>query len=599
MIDPSPRPSCGPAATALLLFAVAGCSGDESAGSASLLHTVQREDLRVTVRERAELKARSDTRVVSELEGRNTLMYLIDEGTVVHEGQRVAELDASLIEDKHATQAISVAKADAALKQARKNFEVMEKELLAAERTAQSRLQIARIRLAKFLGQEPGTAAAEGRDPAKVGTNRQMLERLEELISSEGFDQIVTDARPGQLLERMRTLLQSEQAIELEMGELSNQVLTLIDEMSLARADFALAQDTLEHSAQLAEKGYVTRNELARDRISHKRQQSRVTVAWNNLQLLIKFTLHETLITLKQEVDNAQLGLESVQAANEARRVQQAADLTSAEAEHRLEKERLDNWTAQLATAVMRAPADGLVVYGRYDWDEPVYEGMDVRQRQDIVILPDIRTMVAELEVHEAQIDKVRNGQEAKVSIDAFPGRAFSGRVTAVSTLPEPTRRSNQVKVYEVTVELDVDNGDGTIRPGMNATVEVEVGVRRGVLTVPLPALERVDHRHFVWLQTPDGPIAREVELGGSNLTHAEVTAGLVEGAVIHLVRPRGAELPEAEEPTATAPTVGGTTEPPAADDGDSEDVAAQTPDDGDADAAGVGAGEHEGPTGN
>ena len=364
-------------ALAVQLVLTAACGGTDNAISESLIHTVHRGDLYINVRERAELQAETDTRVSSQLEGRNTLIHLIPEGSVVAQGDKLAELDASLIEDKRASQAILVAKADATLKQARKNFEVMEKELLAAERTASSRLQIAGIRVSKFLCLARLQQLAEG-EPA-TGTNREMVQGLKALIDSEDFGKVIVDAHPEEIIDRVLDLLEAEQAQDLEMGEMANQILTQIDEIGLARADFALAADTLRYSQNLAENSYITRNELQRDQINFKRQQSRVTVAWNNLQLLIKFTLQESLIALKQEADNAQLGLESVRAANEARRVQQEAELISAEAEFKLAKERLDNLNQQIKNAVLFAPSEGLVVYGRYDWDEPVYEGMEVR----------------------------------------------------------------------------------------------------------------------------------------------------------------------------------------------------------------------------
>lgn len=108
-------------ALAVPLLLTASCGGKDSTVSESLIHTVHREDLHITVRERAELQAETDTRVVSQLEGRKPMIHLIPEGSVVAKG------------DKRARQAILVAKAHATVKQARKNFEVMKMDLLAAD----------------------------------------------------------------------------------------------------------------------------------------------------------------------------------------------------------------------------------------------------------------------------------------------------------------------------------------------------------------------------------------------------------------------------------------------------------------------------------
>jgi RND family efflux transporter MFP subunit len=254
--------------------------------------------------------------------------------------------------------------------------------------------------------------------------------------------------------------------------------------------------------------------------------------------------LPETLIGLELEIENAELALESVRATNEARRVREAAELRSIEAEHGLAKEQLENWDRQIENGVLKAPAPGLVVYARMDWDEPVYEGMEVRERQEIILLPDVSSMLVELRVPEAQIGRLAAGQPATVQVDALAGRRFAGRVTHVSTLPDPQPGNQQLKVYEAHVSIDGENAEGALRPGMNATVTVDVGTIEDALHVPLPALERRGDVHFVWKMLPEGPVAVPVELGGNNLTHVQVLAGLAEGDRICLVRPPGSELP-------------------------------------------------------
>ncbi len=265
----------------------------------------------------------------------------------------------------------------------------------------------------------------------------------------------------------------------------------------------------------------------------------------------MNYTLPEQQIGLELEVENAELNLESVRAANDARRVREIAELRSIEAEHALATEQLQNWDRQIHNGVLRAPAPGLVVYGRVDWDEPAYEGMEVREGQEVVLLPDVSTMMVELEIPEAQIGRLATGQSAAIQVDAFPGRGFRGRVTHVSTLPDAGPGNQLLKVYVAQVLIDGDNGQGGLRPGMNGTVTIEVETLEDVLSVPMPALERRGDSHFVWKLTPDGPIASPVELGGNNLTDVQILAGLTEGDRVYLVRPPGSQLPVEPE---TAP---------------------------------------------
>ena len=534
---------------------LAACGGaDRTSDDPTLIHTVQRGDLSITVRERGELKAARDTRISSELEGRATLIYLIPEGSVVRGGEKVAELDVSATVEKRAQQGINVARAEAALEQARKNVEIVGKELRAAERTAETRLEIARLRLEKFIGQRYGAAPSAGdtAEPA-AGTNEQMVARLGALLDS-GVPASAAGASADRLLDRVLEILEPEENLRLEMGELANQVLLQIDAISLARSSLEMAAQTLFYSEKLAEKGFITSNELERDRLDHQRELSTQTVAWNNLFLLVNYTLPETLLTLRLEVENAELGVESTRAAGEARLVREEAELKSIEAEYELAREQLESWGRQIERGVLRAPGPGLVVYGRWDWDEPVYEGMEVRERQEVIILPDISSMVADIRVPESQIGKLAVGQRAALQVDAFPNRPYAGRVTHVSSLPEPARRSQAVKVYIASVLIEGGNEGGSLRPGMNATVTVETGTVVDGLILPMPALERKGEAHFVWKVTDAGPVAAPVELGAHSLTHVEVLAGLSEGDRVHLVRPPGALLPGAAPAPARPP---------------------------------------------
>ena len=530
-------------ALALLLFSCSGENG--SAVDPSLIYAVKRTDLVITVREQGEIEAAKNTVITSAVDGQARLIRLIPQGSVVKAGDKLAELDVSGIEEKSAAQAISVVKADAAREQARKNFAIMEKDLRAAEKTAENRLRIAQLRLEKFLGHRRITSPGAGKVAA--GTNAEMVAKLRDLMGSEKLEISTAELKQSALIDKVLESLGNKESLELEMGEMANQILRVIDEISLARADLALARDTLDHSRNLAKKDFITQNELERDEISYGRQLSRVTLAWNNLKLLIKYTLPENKIVLEQEVENARLGLESVIATGEARRVREGAELKSTQAEFALAKERLDNWNLQIKNAIIRAPVPGLVVYSaRRGRRSRVRLGMDVNKSQELIVLPDVSTMVARLMVHEAQVGMVALDQPASVKLDAFPGQSFEGRVSRVSSLPDASSRwsNRDLKVYETTVLLLRDNSDGTLRPGMTATIEINVAVLDDVLNIPLLAIKRRGDVSYVFTATPRGPVAAEVKLGKNNLTHVEILSGLKEGDRIYLVDPPGARIP-------------------------------------------------------
>ena len=117
----------GAIALASLLLA---CSGAVSGTSDDPnLITVQTRDLQITLKEDAELQALRETVVRSQVEGNATIIYMAPEGSVVEQGTLLVKLDASGLEEKLATQKISVSKASAAREQAEKGLEILEKEL--------------------------------------------------------------------------------------------------------------------------------------------------------------------------------------------------------------------------------------------------------------------------------------------------------------------------------------------------------------------------------------------------------------------------------------------------------------------------------------
>ena len=71
--------------------------------------------------------------------------------------------------------------------------------------------------------------------------------------------------------------------------------------------------------------------------------------------------------------------------------------------------------------------------------------------------MPDTAAMVAEVGVHETEVDKIRAGQPAQIVMDAFPDKILSGRVLEVAPLPDQQRgwMNPDLKVYKTLVAID------------------------------------------------------------------------------------------------------------------------------------------------
>ncbi|MGI9861187.1 efflux RND transporter periplasmic adaptor subunit [Moorella naiadis] len=129
--------------------------------------------------------------------------------------------------------------------------------------------------------------------------------------------------------------------------------------------------------------------------------------------------------------------------------------------------------------AEIKAPIDGQVIQSKALVGEMAAPGMP------LAIIADTGHLYISANIKETVIEKVRAGQVVDVSIDAFPGRNFSGRVANIgrattsvfSLLPAQNTGGNYTKVTQVIpVKIQLLNaGDAKLMPGMNATVRIHI----------------------------------------------------------------------------------------------------------------------------
>lgn len=545
------------------------------------LFRVVRDNLPITVKENGELQAIRETIVRSEVEGQRTIIFLAPEGSTVKQGDKLVELDVSDLVEKRATQGISVAKAENALNQARKEREILQKELTAKANTATSNLRIAEMQLERYLGK------ATPEQGGNTGRNEDMVEQLQELVSTlpaaaaappmpepagDGAAETAAATPPttaliahvdprnyANLVRKVTELLEVEGttgALQRGMGEMANRVLQQVDRIRLAMAELKIMEDSLVHSRRLASKQFMTRTQLEKEELQYQNQVSKVKLAWNDLDLLINYTLAQERIKLTQDVDNAKLEHERVLASNAAAEAKADSGLESAQQEYTLAKERLDNFIKQIGNGVLYAPTPGLVVYARVDRDrrggEAIREGLQVRERQELIILPDNSKMRCIVKVQEAQVEKVNVGQPAYISVEAKPGEVLTGRVSRVAPVADSgsSWMGNDKKVYTTIVDLDADNPDNRLKSRMAAAVTIVVDEVKNTLPVPMQAVRRDRSVNYVWKQTPQGPVAVEVKTGNHNSEKVEILDGVAEGDTIYRTPPPGVPEPKFAQPT-------------------------------------------------
>lgn len=149
--------------------------------------------------------------------------------------------------------------------------------------------------------------------------------------------------------------------------------------------------------------------------------------------------------------------------------------------------------------------------------------GMTLAQGQTLAEISGLATVWLNVAVPEAMAGQVRTGQAATVTLSAFPGERFSGRVSAI--LPEAT-----VDSRTLTARIELANRGGRLRPGMYGQVELG-GASTPALLVPSEAVIRTGRRTLVMLAQPGGRYRpAEVQVGRESGDRTEILAGLQPG---------------------------------------------------------------------
>ena len=200
------------------------------------------------------------------------------------------------------------------------------------------------------------------------------------------------------------------------------------------------------------------------------------------------------------------------------------ADIERQEANVQNLQQRVDELT-------VRAPFDGVFSTDFANQKANVLAaypvGASVKAGVQFGAVTSFDVMTLPIQVDELDLLNVKPGLKAEVRVDAVPGRVFEGEVTQVSTVGVTT---NGVTYYDAIVA--VPNKDQLLKYGMTATAEILIQDKRGVLTIPIEALQIQRGNMFVTVKNADGTLKENVpiKIGARSETQVEVVEGLQEG---------------------------------------------------------------------
>ncbi len=245
-------------------------------------------------------------------------------------------------------------------------------------------------------------------------------------------------------------------------------------QVSRAQTDLAEARRTHERNLMLVNQGFIAQSTA---------DQSKALVN----------TSAESV-----KAAEAQLGVAQAQV--------QSAQASVAQREAALAQARVD-----LARTRITSPVNGIVIKRAIEKGQTVAASLQAPEL--FIIARNLRDMQVEASIDEADVGRIRSGQKASFTVDAFPGRTFEGQISQVR---KAALNVSNVVTYVAVVTFS--NTDGRLLPGMTANVRVITDQRDNVLKVPNAALRvRIAGVEPASPAPQDAPPAATPAAGGHN----------------------------------------------------------------------------------
>ena len=442
----------------------------------SLYAAVQEGPLVINVEEYGEIAPSEQITLKNEVQGRTSIITLVPEGKIVQEGEVLVQLDVSSKIDEKDSQEITLRNAESALEVAREALDIQKNQSESDVELAEQDYEFAKEDLDKY---------ENGDYPTK-------------LIAQKGH------------------LAISEQQVKQ------------------AKAKY-------EWSKKLFAEDFISETELEGDELSWRSSQLSFESAKRELELLETFTHKRELAKFKSDVKQKGMALERTRKRAASAVAQAESNLRARESEFRKQQQRYDKITNQIDRATIRAPRGGQVVYASSRMGrEPLQEGQEVWERQELIILPTADAFSAKINIHEANLKSISTGMPVRVRCDALPDRVFNGTISKIAPMPDNERKWMNPDLKEYPTRVLIPDGQGELRNGMGCKAEIIIEQYEKAVYVPVQCVVRVAGQSYVYVRRAGGDERRKVETGLDNSRFVRILSGVVPGEEVSLSPPLG-----------------------------------------------------------
>jgi len=467
--------------------------GGATAPGPGMFYTLQPMDLDVKITKDGELAAVDNLDIISQVEGQNTITQIVKEGATVKKGEVLITIDSSSIRQKIEDTTLELQKADADVTTAREMKEIQDSQNAANLEAAGVALTLAQLDLKQY---------EEGTYPQQLETSKTTLE--------------------------------------------------------MAKITLKNRQEDLDQTMSLFAKGFVTAADVKKSELDVTTARNGLAEASSALNVLTNYAHQMDQTSKRNALAQAEQKLARTRRENASNLSQKVVDVNAKEQALSIIKRRFGRLKDQLAACTVTAPADGLVVYATSadrNAQNPIQEGAQVRERQQLLRLPDTSKMKAVVRVSEVQVSRLAEGMRASVKL---VGREapIGATLSKISVLADSGNRWWNPDLKEYPVELTLDETPPNLKPGVGTKAEIFIKRLEQTLAAPIGCVYSAGPESYVFARTTADPRPVKVSLGANNETHIELTEGVDAGVQLLVLQSgQGRELLERAGIKVTTPT--------------------------------------------
>ncbi len=472
---------------------------------------------------------------------------MVDEGAVVHAGQVLATIDPQEVNSQVAALRAQVAGAHARLEAARKGVRLQQQQTVTGIEQLVQALQVAGAHLKQaeaessvqpglteqsIAAAQAGVEAAQANLKAQQDSLRLMLEitHPQAIVSAQSaYDEAKAQSDNSQRsLKRQQSLL--------ARGYVSQQV------VDSAETDYGVAgarlRDSRERLDRIRQSQSIEeanlRSQIASGASQVRQSEAALAEAKAAVAPLMKLRDLESARAAYRQA-SAQLAAGRAGRANDAIR---ADEMHASESEVRQLENQLDETLVHQTDTTLVAPMNGSITKRYVEQGELITSAISsFSSGSPVFQIADLATMLIKVNVNEVDISKVSVGTLTEVSSDSARGsllRAHVRKVAPAAAVSGAGDTSSQ-GVVRFPVEVQLDQSDVRLRPGMTARCAIIVSRRKGVLRLPVNCIEGKGNSATVQVVSDTGvgkerhqtTASRKVSLGLRGDDFVEVVAGL------------------------------------------------------------------------